>query len=152
MLNSQINHRILGFGATPQTEHEDHRKPGSQRGKPGDQEKQGRLGGGWQDTSVQQSLLLLVPNFVLWYEQNSYVNSSILLRTFVHHHNALDRCAAAAALFKVLVSSFLFSVILHNSLCIFLQVEPIFPIFCSVDPITLPQNTYAELIPAKKKL
>jgi len=48
VLNSRIIHRILRFGATPRTEHEDHREPGSQRGKPGDQEKQGHQGGGWQ--------------------------------------------------------------------------------------------------------
>ena len=35
---------------------------------------------------------------------------------------------------------FLFSVILHNSLCIFLQVEPIFPIFGYVDPIIVVLN------------
>ena len=50
-------------------QHEDDREPGSQRGKPGDQEKQGHHGGGWQDTTVQQSFLLLVPNFVLSYKK-----------------------------------------------------------------------------------
>ena len=72
LLNSQINHCILRFGATPRTEQEDNREPGSQRGTPGDQEKRGHQGGGWQDTTVQQSFLLLVPNFVLSYKKNSY--------------------------------------------------------------------------------
>ena len=35
VLNSQINHRILGFGATPQTKQEESRKPGSREGKTG---------------------------------------------------------------------------------------------------------------------
>ena len=35
MLNSQINRRILGFGATPQTKQEERRKPGSREGKTG---------------------------------------------------------------------------------------------------------------------
>ena len=39
VLNSQINHRNLGFGATPQTKQKECRKPGSQEektGKPGE--------------------------------------------------------------------------------------------------------------------
>ena len=35
VLNSQISHRILGFGATPQTKQEESRKPGSREGKTG---------------------------------------------------------------------------------------------------------------------
>ena len=56
--NSQINHRILGFGATPQ---QNKKKSGSQeagRGRPGDQEKRKHQEGGRQETTVQQSYLL----------------------------------------------------------------------------------------------
>ena len=35
VLNSQINHKILGFGATPQTKQEEIRKPRSREGKTG---------------------------------------------------------------------------------------------------------------------
>ena len=86
--NSRIIQWILRFGATPRTEHEDHREPGSQRVKPGDQEKQGHQGGGWQDTTVQQSLLLLVPKFVLSTKRYSYSRYFLLLRT---RHLLLDR-------------------------------------------------------------
>ena len=82
VLNSQISHRILGFGATPQTKQEESRKRGSR------EEKTGRPG---EATTVQQSNLLQVPTFVLWYEQNSFVDSSILLRT---RHLLLDHCSS----------------------------------------------------------
>ena len=101
MLNSQINRRILRFGATPQTKQEDTREPGSRRRKLGDQEKRKHQEGGRQDTTVQQSFLLQVPNFVLWYEQCSYVNSFILSRT---RHLLLDHCLS---IFTVLMTAVL---------------------------------------------
>ena len=91
VLNSQICHRILGFGATPQTKQEESRRPRSREGKTGRPGEAKAPGGGRQDTTVQQSYLLYVPTFVLWYEQNSFVDSSILLRT---RHLLLDHCSS----------------------------------------------------------
>ena len=51
----------------------------SQRVPPGDQEKRGHQGGGWQNTTIQQSFLLLVPNFVLSYEKYSYSKYFLLV-------------------------------------------------------------------------
>ena len=48
----------LRFGATPRTKQKESRKPGSRRGRPGDQEKRRHQEGGWQDTTIQQSFLI----------------------------------------------------------------------------------------------
>ena len=58
MLNSQINHRILGFGATPQTKQEESRKPGSREGKtgrPGEAKAPGGRTAGYQAWAVTNS-------------------------------------------------------------------------------------------------
>ena len=130
MLNSQIqNRRILGFGATP------HRKTGSQEGKTGQgsQEKQ-QHPEGRQDTTAQQSYLIHVPTFLSLVRRNSYTIPSSLLRTrhvffdpysstismllttvllllllldmFPVAAGIAERVGGAAALFKVIVSSF----------------------------------------------
>ena len=77
VLNSQISHRILGFGASPQTNQEESRKPGG-TGRPGEAKAPGGRTAGYHSTAVVPAI---GPNFVLWYEQNSFVDSSILLRT-----------------------------------------------------------------------
>ena len=43
--------------------------PEAKREKPGDQEEPGHQEGGWRDTTVQQSHLLLIPKFVLSYNR-----------------------------------------------------------------------------------
>ena len=130
VLSSQISHRILGFGATPQTKQEESRKPGSWEGKtgrPGEAKAPGGRTAGYHSTAV-------VPTFVLWYELHSFVDSSILLRT---RHVLLGHCSSTITVLLTTVLLLLlcsrssslplfFSVILRNSLCIFLQVEPFF--------------------------
>ena len=117
------------YGATPRTKQKENRKPGSQearRGRPRNQKKRKHPGRRRQDTTVQQSYLILVPTFVLWYKQNSYVNSSILLRT---RHVLLDHCSSTITIF---FSCFLSFYTIH---CVFsFKSSPFSPIFSYVDP------------------
>ena len=63
VLNSQISHRILGFGATPQTKQEESRKPGSREektGRPGEAKAPGGRTAGYHSTAVVPAV---GPNF-----------------------------------------------------------------------------------------
>ena len=115
VLNSQINHRIVGFGATPQTQQKESKKPRSQEaktGKPGEAKAPRERTAWYLSTAVVPDIgpnfcslvrTKFVREFFHLVENPSRTSWSL----FVHHHNALDHCAAAA-LFKVLVFSFLF--------------------------------------------
>ena len=149
MLNSQfLYHRTLGFGATTTKKQEARRRRPARETRKSTNTRRGSR----QDTTAQQSYLIHNQIFFLWYEEfvhNNFIfvenpsHSSWPLR--VNHHEALkplyccccfhmsqvaacsaERVGGAAALFKVIVSSFLDFCHFTHSLCIFLLVEPIF--------------------------
>ena len=105
---------------------------------------------------MQQSYLILVPTFLVWYEQNSYVNSSILLRT---RHVLFDHCSSTIAMLLTTVllllalrsalaelllcsrSSSLLFLSFYTIHCVFsFKSSPFSPIFGYVDPIIVVLN------------
>ena len=90
---------------------------------------------------MQESYLKKVPTFLLWYEQSSYVNSSILLRT---RHVLLDHCSSTITMLLTTVllllcsgsSSLLFFFLsVYTIHCVFsFKSSPFFSVFGSVDP------------------
>ena len=164
MLNSQIRTQNPRIRSNTTRIRKKNRKPGGEdrQGKPREATTPGERTAGY---TAQQSYLIHVPTFLSLVRRNSYTIPSSLWRTrhvffdpysstiakllttvllllllldmFPVAAGIAERVGGAAALFKVIVSSFpdflsvtlssfLFSVILIQSLCIFLQVEPIF--------------------------
>ena len=152
MLISQIkspNPRIRSI--TTRIRKKNNRKPGGEDrpGKPGEATTPGERTAGYHSAAVVPDIC---PNFSSLVRINSYTILPSLLRT---RHVLFDPCSStiakllttvllllldmfpvaagiaervggAAALFKVIVSSFLDFCHFTHSLCIFLQVEPIF--------------------------
>ena len=121
MLNSQINHqnpRIRSNTTDITKRKQEARNPGGEDRETRRSESTGERTAGYLSTATRHVLL-------------DHCSSTItmLLTTVL-----LLLCSRSSSLL------FFFSVILHNSLCIFLQVEPNFPIFGNVDPIIVVLN------------